>query len=74
MIFKAMVVPLVLIICFGGGFVAMTKPFNLKATSIIFALALGVLAYGYTRGVFKLVAAGVILTSLFLLFSGKLKR
>ncbi len=74
MIFKAMVIPLVLILCFGGSFVALTKPFNPKATTAIFGLALGVLAYGYSHGIPKLIAAIVIVTCLIALLSGKLRK
>lgn len=74
MIFKAMIIPLVLIICFGGSFVALTKPFNLKATTTVFGLALAVLAYGYTHGIPKVIAAIAIVACLIALFSGKLRK
>lgn len=71
--FKAAIIPLVLILCFGGGFVALTKPFNIRATVVIFGLALAILVFGYSNGFVKVGAALAILGCLALLFSGRLK-
>lgn len=67
MLIKAMLVPLVLIICFGGGFVALNKPFNSRAVAGIACLALGILGMGYLRGMLRVGAAVILLLGIFLL-------
>jgi hypothetical protein len=65
MLIKAMLVPLVLIICFGGGFVALHKPFNIKAVVLIASLATSLLIMGFTGGFMKVIGALGVIVSLF---------
>lgn len=74
MLIKAMIVPLVLIICFGGGFVALTKPFNARATFVIFAFALAVLVFGYASGAPKWIAGLAILGAIGGLYVSRVKK
>jgi len=74
MLLKAAIIPLVLIICFGGGFVALTKPFNARATFIVFALALALLVFGYAAGAPKWIAGLAIVGALLGLSFGRVRK
>ena len=74
MLIKAMLVPLILIICFGGGMVALTKPFNSKAVSLVALLAVSLGILGYGHGLIKLVGAVGLLLALYGIFAIRGKR
>ena len=65
---KAIVVPLLLVLCFGGGFIALHKPFNPRAVFIFFGLTILLAIFGFASGMskwislFALILAGVALT------------
>jgi hypothetical protein len=68
MILKAIFLPLGLIILFGGGYVAATKPFNPRTSGVVIGLGLAVLLLGIASGwpkwlalLFLLVAIGAFI-------------
>lgn len=71
MMFKAIVVPLALILFFGGGFVALTKPYNTKAILIVFGLATALLVLGLATGLPKWIAGLGLLAAIFGFMSRK---
>ncbi|MEI8281643.1 MAG: hypothetical protein WCG75_04490 [Armatimonadota bacterium] len=74
MLIKAMLIPLILIVCFGGGFVALHKPFNLKAVALIVALAVSLLIMGFTGGFIRVIGALGVVVSLFGIYAVRGKR
>jgi hypothetical protein len=74
MLIKAMIIPLVLIICFGGGLVALTKPFNPKATIFIAGIAISTLVFGYAAGLMRLAGAIGLVLCLFGLYACRGKK
>ncbi|MEI7985466.1 MAG: hypothetical protein WCI55_07535 [Armatimonadota bacterium] len=74
MLIKAMIIPFVLIICFGGGFVALTKPFNPKATIFIAGIAISAMVFGYAAGLMRLFGAIGLVVSLFGLYACRGKK
>ena len=71
---KAMLIPLILIVCFGGGFVALHKPFNIKAVAVIACLLVSVLVFGYAAGITRLFGAIGLVASLFALYAVRGKK
>jgi hypothetical protein len=69
-----MLVPLILIICFGGGMVAVNKPFNSKAVFLLATLAISIAIFGFAAGVTKIVGAIGLVLSLFGIYSLRSKR
>ena len=53
MLVKGMIVPLVLLVCFGGYFVARTKPFNPTAVGVVACMAVSALVLGYAHGIVR---------------------
>ena len=74
MLFKAMIVPLILVICFGGGFVALTKPFNPKAVVVVACLLVSVVVFGYAKGLPRVFGGVGIVGSLFAIYAIRGKR
>ena len=74
MLIKAMLMPLILIICFGGGLVALTKPFNPKAVVVLAVLVISLLIFGYAAGVTRIFGAIGVVLSLFAIFAVRGKR
>lgn len=71
---KAMLIPLALIICFGGGFVALTKPFNGRATFFIFLLAGALLLVAMASGLPKWIGVIAFIGAIIGLSFTKVKR
>ena len=72
---KAMLIPFILIVCFGGGLVAITKPFNSKAVGLMVVLVVSTLVMGYgPPGMMKITGAIGFLLSLFGLFAIRGKK
>lgn len=74
MLIKAMVLPLVLVICFSGYFVARTNPFNPKAVAVVACLAVSTLIFGFAPGFTRVFGAIGMLVSLFALYAVRGKR
>ncbi len=74
MLFKAMLIPLILIVCFGGGFVALHKPFNVKAVVLIASLAVSLLIMGFTGGFLRVFGALGVIFSFFGIYAVRGKR
>ena len=71
---KAMIVPFVLIICFGGGFVALTRPFKPLAIGLLAGVAICALVFGYARGIPRVIGAVGLVGSLFGLYAMRGKQ
>jgi hypothetical protein len=69
-----MLIPFILIICFGGGMVALTKPFNSKAVLLVVALVVSLLVLGYAPGFTRVFGAVGAIISLIGLFAIRGKR
>ena len=74
MLVKGMIIPLVLIICLGGYFVGLTKPFNPKAVGVIAVMAVCALVLGYAHGIARVVGAIGLIGSIFALYAIRGKR
>ncbi len=74
MFVKAIIVPLVLILCFGGGFVVVNKPYNSLAVSGVFTLAAGLLGFGYLSGWFRLGSVLLMILGLVLISVARPKK
>ncbi len=74
MLIKAMILPMVLVICFGGYFVARTNPFNPKAVAVIASLAISTLLFGFAPGYTRVFGAIGMLVSIFALYAVRGKR
>ena len=74
MLVKGMIVPLVLLVCFGGYFVARTKPFNPTAVGVVACMAVSALVLGYAHGIVRVFGAIGLVVSLFALYAVRGKR
>lgn len=74
MILKAALVPLALIFLFGGGFVALTKPFNAKHTGLVVGIGVCLLLIGIASGAPKWWGVVGILGIVAAVILGRLKR
>lgn len=71
---KAMIVPMVLIIIFGGGFVAFNKPFKPLAVAMLGGLVVSILIFGYAKGLPRVFGAVGLVACLFGLYAVRGKR
>jgi hypothetical protein len=61
---KMILLPLGLIFLFGGGFVAVTKPFNARSTVFVVGLGIALLLCAMSSGLPKWVGIAMLLTLL----------
>jgi hypothetical protein len=66
---KGMLIPLVLLVCFGGYFVARTKPFNPTAVGVIVCMAVSALVLGFAHGFVRVIGAIGLVLSIFALYA-----
>jgi hypothetical protein len=70
-----MLIPFILIICFGGGMMVMQKPFNVKAVTVMAALLASVLVLTFAPpGLMKIGGAIGMLIAAYCLYAIRGKR
>ena len=68
MFIKGIMLPFILVVCFGAYFVAMTKPFNLRGVVVIVSLVVSLLVFAFGAGFVRAAGGLGILASLFGLY------